>query len=412
MYEYVLGATIGYDSSMSYQVSMDAASRHPFTGALLDLIARYEKLRLSGRVPDEMRARLRIDPELAGVKTPEERAELLDVRRDYRLLDEDGHDVFQRVVYEPWREVSPADPASGAWTVQVKQGPARVGFQVQAQPGPWLAAGSSYSAKGALLLESFDDLAPYAGKAAGQASVTHLANGEGGGTLAGVTQHLDVSEEDVREGAHCGVYTAESALNTDGGWSVVTKVFDSPIDLSWHKAIGFWLRGDEHGGLFKLQLTDGAKAADYYVANDYAGWRYQQLARPQTDPMDYGQVRTLSFYYNGLPAKTTVSCAIDDVKALPALDSRTLGDPWVEIDGTRLAWRGALREGQYAFVWPGEAPLRYGLPLTDAEHGGEAAPSFTLPEGAHAVRFGCAAPLLSPVRVRVTLQPPERYVMP
>ena len=62
MYEYVLGATIGYDSSMSFQVSVDAAAKHPFTGEILDLIQRYEQLRLSGRVPEEMRRLLRIDP--------------------------------------------------------------------------------------------------------------------------------------------------------------------------------------------------------------------------------------------------------------------------------------------------------------------------------------------------------------
>ena len=39
MFEYVLGATIGYDCSMSFQVSVDAAERHPFTGTILDLIA-------------------------------------------------------------------------------------------------------------------------------------------------------------------------------------------------------------------------------------------------------------------------------------------------------------------------------------------------------------------------------------
>ena len=67
--------------------------------------------------------------------------------------------------------------------------------------------------------------------------------------------------------------------------------------------IGFWLRGDGKGGRFKLQLRDGEGATDYYIDNDYEGWRYHQLPRPQEDPIDYSRVRYLAFYYNVLPGK-------------------------------------------------------------------------------------------------------------
>ncbi|MCR4414245.1 MAG: hypothetical protein NUV77_17650, partial [Thermoguttaceae bacterium] len=149
-YEYILGATIGYDSSMSFQVSVAAASRHPFTQDILDLIARYEKLRLSGRVPAEMRARLRIDPALGG-KKPEEQAGLLDRRREYRLVGPEGREAFQRVVYAPWREIRSADEQNAAWTVRVAEGPARVGVQVHARSGPWLQAGPAYRAADAVV---------------------------------------------------------------------------------------------------------------------------------------------------------------------------------------------------------------------------------------------------------------------
>ena len=35
-----------------------------------------------------------------------------------------------------------------------------------------------------------------------------------------------------------------------------------------------------------MQLREGANACDYYVANDYTGWRYQQLVRPDKDTLD------------------------------------------------------------------------------------------------------------------------------
>ena len=278
MYEYVLGATIGYDSSMSYQVSVEAAAAHPFTGEILDLIRRYEQLRLSGRVPAEMQARLRVDPKLGGPKQPEERGKLLDHRREYRLLGEDGKEVFQRVIYEPWREVSGVG-AEESWPVTVTEGPVRVGFQVHARPGVWLAPGPSYHASDSLTLETFDDLAPYTAIPADR-DVRVLQPGGFGAVNTGVTQSVELPDDAAQEGARYALYRAENTRQDSEGWSVFGKSFDPPLDLSWHAGIGFWLRGDGQGGLFKLQLTDDSGAIDYYIANDFTGWRYQQLARP------------------------------------------------------------------------------------------------------------------------------------
>ena len=54
MYEYILGTTIGYDASFSFQVSVDATLLNPFTRDYLSLIRRFDKLRLSGRVDKDM----------------------------------------------------------------------------------------------------------------------------------------------------------------------------------------------------------------------------------------------------------------------------------------------------------------------------------------------------------------------
>ena len=395
MFEYILGTTIGYDSSMSFQVSLDAASKHPFTGEILDLIRRYEELRLSGRVPDEMRARLRVDPALAGRKPGEEQAPLLDKRREYRLLETEDGQVFQRVIYTPWHEVSPADEQTFAWTIRVPEGAAKVGVQIHVSSAPAVIPGTAYSAPDALTLETFDDLAPYASKS----------------TFEGVTQEFVSSEQDAHEGGRCAVYTAESGRATGDGWSYIGRSFDSPVDIFWHRGIGFWLRGDGNGGQFKLQLTDGAKAADFYIPNNYTGWRYQQLARPETDAIDYANVRALNFYYNGLPATSKVTCAIDDIKALRSLDEHTLGDPYIEIGGQRVACGRTLVKGQYAFLYPGE-PWRYYGPTFVEPETGKAAPALELPQGEHNVRIGWTGSLLAPIRARIVLQLEERHEVP
>jgi len=396
-YEYVLGATVGYDSSMSFQVSPDAAAKHPFTEDILDLIARYEKLRLSGRVDDAMRARLRIDPALGGSPPPGENDGRLEKRREYRLLGPEGREVFQRVHYQPWRSLKDAEEAARPWTVTVADAPAKVGFWVHAQPGPWLTAGPSYDAADAITLESFDDPA--------------LFPANGGATLQGVEQRLEFRKDGAREGKAYAVYTAKSDREDGGGWSVIGHSFNPPLDISQHKGIGFWLKGDGKGGSFKLQLLDGKGALDYYVVNDFEGWRYQQLARPEKDPIDYRNVRTLNIYYNGLPGKTTVSCGVDGVKALNSLDEQTLTDPWIEIDGKRLTWSGTLAAGQYLVWWPGEPVGRFGPPLKSPERSAKAAEPAVLQPGEHTVRFGCEGGLAVPARVRLTLQPPERHAV-
>ncbi len=147
-YEYILGATIGYDSSMSFQVSPEAAARHPFTGPLLDLIRRYESLRLSSRVPEAMRARFRVDPVLGGKKTDAERAALANHRREYRLLGSEGREVFQRVVYGPWHESGAAEASSSASPETITDGPVLVGVWIQAQPEKRVAGTSPAASRG------------------------------------------------------------------------------------------------------------------------------------------------------------------------------------------------------------------------------------------------------------------------
>ena len=129
MYEYCLGTTIGYDASFSFQASVGAASKHPFIGEILDLIRSYEELRLSGRVPEEVKALLRVDPALYGKKTVEERNALLGKRNDLRLeTAADGSKSFRRVVYPLWQEIG-ADAASRTWELRVEK-PCRLGLQV------------------------------------------------------------------------------------------------------------------------------------------------------------------------------------------------------------------------------------------------------------------------------------------
>ncbi|MDO5307976.1 MAG: hypothetical protein Q4G03_00550 [Planctomycetia bacterium] len=109
MYEYCLGATLGYNASFSFQTSVAAANNHPFIGELLDMIRRYEDLRLSGRLTPEICENFRIDPSLAGVKSVEERVALLPKRRQFHLEELQNGDLqFRRVIYPRWHNIGSA----------------------------------------------------------------------------------------------------------------------------------------------------------------------------------------------------------------------------------------------------------------------------------------------------------------
>lgn len=371
-FEYVLNKSVGFDSSVSLQTSPKHIREHPYIDVIVDLIGAYERLRLGGKVPEETRAKLRVP------------------QHDYRLVRDGRGQALQRVIYEPWRSITALDGKTNVWETIVTEGPCRVGVDIQLPSGQWAAPGPSYRSEKSLSLEDFSDAHSY----------DKIRN-----TFPGVTQNFEVIANGV-EGKPCAVYSATSTSR--GGWSVVGRSFSAPLDISWHKGIGFWLRGDGNGAQFKLQLRDGKGAADFYIPNNYTGWRYHQLARPPKDAIDYSRLSQLYLYYNGLPARTNVTCAIASVRALPALDEPAVIDPVFEVAGQKLTWPVTLLTGQTFTYWPDE-----GVRISIGEKHGPVArfelpTTITLPPGKHTVRFTSPTPLTAAPSVRLTLQPAER----
>ncbi|MCX6908997.1 MAG: hypothetical protein NTY01_13280 [Verrucomicrobia bacterium] len=372
-FEYVLNKSVGFDSSVSLQTSPKHIREHPYVDVIVDLIGAYERLRLGGKVPEETRAKLRVP------------------QRDYRLVRDGRGQALQRVIYEPWCSITALDGKTNVWETVVTDGPCRIGVDIQLPSRQWAAPGPSYRSEKSRSLEDFSDPRSY----------DKIRN-----TFPGVTQQFEIVTTGGVEGEPCAVYSATSPSR--GGWSVVGRSFIAPLDISKHKGIGFWLRGDGNGAQFKLQLCDGKGAADFYIANNYTGWRYHQLARPEKNAMDYSRLSALYFYYNGLPAKTNVTCAISGLRALPALDEPAVIDPVFEIAGQKLTWPVTLLSGQTFTYWPDE-----GVRISIGEKHGpivrfELPQTITLPPGRHAVRFTTTAPLTALPSVRLTLQPAER----
>lgn len=336
-FEYILQKALGWGATISLQSNPQNLREHPEAETILDLISTYSRLRRSGLVPEETRKLLR------------------EAGREYRLLRNPLR--LRRTVYGPWQTVAGLGEKGAEFQLEPAMEQVRLGVQIRC--GGLVRPGAAYYAPQAALLETFDNLAPYLKEPSQELNVLIIGPEKAGWTSQGVTQELAIEEGGV-DGGRCARYTATSTRSDSLGWScMMRRLAGAPVDLSWHKAIGFWLRGDGGGGAFKLQLRDDRYATDYYIINDFTEWRYFQLLRPtqpQPEPIDYSKVQYLAIYYNGLPAKKTVTVWIDDVKALAELDEAAVVNPSVVVGQERVVFPVTLREGERLVWFPGAAP--------------------------------------------------------
>ncbi|MBN1442724.1 MAG: hypothetical protein JXA90_08445, partial [Planctomycetes bacterium] len=143
----------------------------------------------------------------------------------------------------------------------------------------------------------------------------HRTSGGASADRAGC-RHEFVRVAPGKVGAHAARFTAECDARP-GGWSMRGRSIAAPLDLSGCRALRAWVHGDGRGEALKIQLYDGAGGyRDNYVAIDFHGWRQVTLTDCPINSLRYDRVAALNFYYNGLPASTTVTCLVDHVEAL------------------------------------------------------------------------------------------------
>jgi len=397
-FEYILQKCLGLGASISVQTNPQQLAVHPEMGPIFDLVATYEHLRLGGQVPEATRALLR------------------EPGREYRLLRDPLR--LRRTVYGPWQDITALDGQQNVLSLDPVLDGARLGVQVRC--GRRTRPGLAYRSPAAITLETFDDLAPYLGDPQRPTGVFTIGSGEAGTTSgAAVTQEFASVAEGCVEGARCGRYTATSSLPDDSGWSCISKRFDPPLDLSAHQAIGLWLRGDGGGGAFKLQLRDPQHATDYYISNDFTDWRYFELLRPtqpQPESVDYSRIMYLLYYYNGLPAGKTVTCWVDDAKALMDVDEAELVEPTLQAGAQAITFPVTLREGERLVYFPGE-PYEVIPAQAGERRRGEAviAPPGTVAvalAAGQAATFTTREPLTAAAEVRLVQDSPEEVPLP
>ena len=246
--------------------------------------------------------------------------------------------------YELPRPITRLDGRENHWDVVCRadaQG-AELGLDLEVEQTG--ATGEAYEDPAALTIESFDDLSFFADSPENEfAKYVYDSEHKGLATKPGVTQEISRSAEVVKVGQSSARYTATSTRPDSIGWSARGRRFRATLDLSAFRGLGFWLHGDAKGESFKLQFRDDAGAwHDMVTRVDFAGWRYVEFDFTGAE-LDLGKVEYLIMYYNGIPAGQTVTCHIDDVRALPA--TQAIKRPELTVAGRRLVFPVELSAG-------------------------------------------------------------------
>ncbi len=151
-------------------------------------------------------------------------------------------------------------------------------------------------------------------------------------------------------------------------WSSLVHYFPESLDLSGHRALGLWIKGDGQGELANLILNSrsyGETHLQHYIPIDFIGWRYVELVEPEWERVDdyswpfercqYGIYRSTTHYansrgiflwFNQIPSPGSVECLLSPIKALPLLEQKIV-NPTITVNGQNITFPVKMLPGQY-----------------------------------------------------------------
>lgn len=351
--EYLLCKCLANDTGYALMsISPDVYAASPFARRLAEISKRYEELRLSGKVPESIKAKLR------------------QPGKEFTLEgDRDSGWRFRPIRYDK-HKAEAVGGGSVTWktTNEFGKQPARIRIEAMLTAGP-------YDAPGNVTLADFSDPAQF--------SVHHAP--------PKIDAKLASASEPVKAGSVSGRLTAtNSGSERKGAWAMVGREFVPALDLSAQQGMGVWVYGDGQGEILNIQVQSPAHIteamAEHYIIVDFKGWRYFELIEPEGErfedyrwPYDrpklqwdkeaesadnapqhwvsghygiyresvsYGAIGSLSIWYNNLPPGKVVTTYLSPIKALP-LVSQKLVNPAVTIDGKTLTFPVEIESGSY-----------------------------------------------------------------
>ena len=327
--EYLMCKCLASDMGISLMgVNPGNIGAIPAYQRLAPIFKQYEDLRHAGYFPDAVKQKL---------KAPGE---------EFTLERRDDAWRFRRVHYVK-HKVLGIDGWSNCWTATNKFGAQPLRLRIEA-----LLSAAPYNSPQGVIIEDFAEPAAF-GAPSCEANVT-----------------AELSRALVKAPRVEGRFSASSTRDDpNGAWAKIEKTFDPPLDIAEQRALGVWVHGDGQGELLNIQVrsphhTVYGGIGDHYIDVDFEGPRYFELIEMEgarieehkwpyggmyaifRENVHYGQIASLSLWYNRLPTDKDTVCLLSPIKALPLVKAK-LANPKVTIDGRTVTFPVEIESGCY-----------------------------------------------------------------
>ena len=299
--EYLCVKSLAWDMPMSFQGIAVGQASHGRQDEYLEMVGRYERLRLSRSVPDNVLQQLRENGrEFRMRQRSDGRWELVPCKW-----------VSQRV------EVQSAGEAT--WHIFNNFGSQSLKLRLRV-----LDVAEPYNSPQAVLLTDFSS---------DQVQIE---------TAPGVRaswQAVEFAASPVSRGVE--FIARNEGSSPRGAWARAVIRFAQPKNLSNMGALGVWIRGDGKQQVMNFQLSNPSyywpTFGEHYVSVDFSGWKFVELHFKERDADRHGdhqwpyadyyaiyrnplirqEVDRITIYYNDLPPGEEVRCGLGPTVALP-----------------------------------------------------------------------------------------------
>jgi len=320
---------LALDTPVSMETHVSALAQNGRTEEMLRLLGTWERLRLSGKVPAAVRAKLR--------------------QGEWHLAQTDGQPALRPVRYDAHRLTAPAEAA-----IVNGFGDQPLAFRLEAAPA-LAAVGDKANrvllvAKEPAAVMPPEPKAPMPGALAGRVAFNRPA------------------------GRQVSGFAADAGLSSPAGAD------GKPVDLLHHRALAVTLRVDgpppaasEPCPVLNVQLESTAERyRDHYIDLDFRGERTVILPEPTTERLlpefrpayanyrfkaamygyDYGHIVALNLRWMRWPKDRPVECRLRRVEAL-AESETSVERPELAVGDARFTVPFTLKTGNYAEFWGG-----------------------------------------------------------
>ena len=321
--EYAWSKALAHGAAMSLETKKAALDGNGRTREIFSLIKNWEELKLSDYFPKRIREQLQAPgKEFTLDRTPE------------------GKWLVLPVIYGPEKYVRAVDGQQNVWNFQNSYQEQPLRLSIEARPS----------------------LAPYGDNA----NITLLAPGPlrlqttGAGPLGspahqadGLEFQLKSSSEQNPRGEKSLTVTADNKGSNPAGWGCAEVIFDAAKDMSRHRALGTWVKGDGSGSYLHFALEDSSRwqVRDYFVALNFKGWKYIEMPESAKGgiydfkfPLSgYNAIRGIKFasisrvyvFLTNIPSGAAAKASFTRLEALRETPL-TVHNPGVKVNGQSI----------------------------------------------------------------------------